>query len=308
MKNTVDYYYNIRIDNLIKGNKDYYFFIDNNEYHLIKYNRPIEDAFPIYKLNIEMIKRNALVHEIILNKDKQVITKINNEPYVLLKLCKHNNNEVKLPDINYIQNATYNIEFDKTLLRDEWVKLWSEKIDYYEYQINQLGKEYPILCDSLSYFIGLGENAISYLVNNVRDVNDILVVSHKRINPKYGNFEFYNPLNFIIDNRVRDVCEYIKASYFTDNFNSYELKLFLNYNNFSKNEYIYLFSRLLFPTYYFDKYDEIINNSNVSEEVVIPILNKIDDYEKFLLSVYRYIIYVKKVQIEPIDWILKIDY
>lgn len=306
MKNTVDYYYNIRIDNLIKGNVDYYFFMKNSEYHLVRYNRPIEDIEPIYKLNVEMLKRHASVHEIILNKDKQAITMINNEPYILIKLCKYRNDKVSLSDISYMQNITYNIQFDKALLRDEWIRLWSEKIDYYEYQINQLGKEYPILCDSLSYFIGLGENAISYLVNNVRDSNDILVTSHKRIDIKKGNFEFYNPLNFIIDNRVRDICEYIKESYFAGNFNSYELKVFLNNSNFSKKEYIYLFSRLLFPTYYFDKYDEIINKKT-NEDLIIPILNKIGDYEKFLLSIYRYIVYEKKVQIEPIEWILKIE-
>ena len=52
MKNTINYYYNIRIDDLIKSNVDYYFYLNNNEYHLIKYNRPIEDIESLYKLNI----------------------------------------------------------------------------------------------------------------------------------------------------------------------------------------------------------------------------------------------------------------
>ena len=307
MKNTLDYYYNIRIDNLIKTNKDYYFYINNEEYHLLKYNRPIEDALYIYNLNVEMLKRNAIVHKIILNKDNQVTTIINNEAYILIKLCNYKNDKVNLWNINYLENMTYNIEYNKVLLRDNWIKLWSEKIDYYEYQINQLGKEYPILCDSLSYFIGLGENAISYLVNNIKEEKEILVVSHKRIKINNGSFEFYNPLNFIIDNRVRDVGEYIKESFFLDNLNINELKLYLNNSNYNREEYIYLFSRLLFPTYYFDKYDEIINN-NVDEDIIIPILNKINDYERFLISIYKYIIYEKKVQIEPLEWLLKIDY
>lgn len=307
MKNTIDYYYNIRIDNLIKSNNDYYFFINKEEYHLIKYNRPAEDAVSIYKLNLEMLKRNMLVHRIIPNKDNQIITVINNIPYILIKLCAYKNQIVNLTDINYIQNMTYNIEFDKSLLRDNWIKLWSEKIDYYEYQINQLGKEYPILCDSLSYFIGIGENAISYLVNNINNERQLLVVSHKRIRINEGSFEFYNPLNFIIDNRVRDVSEYIKEAFFKDNFISNELKMYLNNNNFSKNEYVYLFSRLLFPTYYFDMYDAIIN-TKVNEDIITTILNKIQDYEKFLVSIYKYIVYEKKVQIEPVEWLLKNNY
>lgn len=307
LKNTLDYYYNIRIDNLIKTNKDYYFYINGEEYHLLKYNRPIEDALYIYNLNIEMLKRNTIVHKIILNKDNQVTTIINNEVYILIELCNYKNDKVNLWNINYLENMTYNIDYNKLLLRDNWIKLWSEKIDYYEYQINQLGKEYPILCDSLSYFIGLGENAISYLVNNIKEEKEILVVSHKRIKINNGSFEFYNPLNFVIDNRVRDVGEYIKESFFLDNLNINELKLYLNNSNYSREEYIYLFSRLLFPTYYFDKYDEIINN-NMNEDIIIPIINKINDYERFLISMYKYIIYEKKVQIEPLEWLLKIDY
>ena len=240
MNNTINYYYNIRIDDLIKSNVDYYFYLNNNEYHLIKYNRPIEDIESLYKLNIQMINRRCMVHKIIINKDKSIITMINNEPYILLKICSKNK-YINLSDINYIQQMTYNIEYDKSLLRSDWVNLWCEKIDYYEYQINQLGKEYPILCDSLSYFIGLGENAISYLVNNIKENKKTLTVSHKRIND--NSFDFYNPLNFIIDDRVRDVSEYIKKSFFNNTFNINELKSYLNYNNFNNEEYICFFSR-----------------------------------------------------------------
>ena len=251
-----------------------------------------------------MLKRNILVHKIILNKDNKIITIINNVPYILLKLVKINNKYVYLNEINYLQNTTYNINYDKVLLRDDWIKLWSEKIDYYEYQINQLGKDYPILCDSLSYYIGLGENAISYLVNNIKDNNKILVVSHKRINIGDGSFEFYNPINFIIDSRVRDLSEYIKNSFFNNYFNFNEIELFLNNNNLSKEEYIYLLSRLLFPTYYFDIYDEIINTKS-DESRIIKILKKTNQYERFVVDFYKYILYKKKIKIEPIEWLLK---
>ena len=304
MKNTINYYYNIRIENLVKTKEDYYFFLNNQEYHFIKYNRPIEDIEALYKLNQEMLNKRILVHQIILNKDSTPITIDNNIPYILIKLCNYKNNQVYLKDINYMQYLTYNINFDKLLYRNDWIKLWCEKIDYYEYQINQLGKEYPILCNSLSYYIGLGENAISYLVNNIKDNNNMLVVSHKRIRINEGSFEFFNPINFIVDNRVRDVSEYIKNTFFNNRFSSNELKMYLDYNKFNKNEYIYLFSRLLFPTYYFDIYDEIINDKK-DEELIIPIVQKVNEYEEFLVSLYKYILYEKKVQIEPIEWLLK---
>lgn len=302
MKNTLDYYYNIRIEKLIKSDKDYYFLLNDVEYHLIKYNRPIEDITLLYKLNQEMIKKGCHVYQIILNKDKKMITIINDIPYVLLRVFKHNG-KIRLIDINYMQISTYNIDIDSNLNRNNWIKLWCEKIDYYEYQINQLGKDYPILCDSLSYYIGLGENAISYLVNNVKSDKKINVVSHKRIKLE-DNFDFFNPLNFIIDNRVRDVAEYIKDSFFKKQFDFLELKQYLNFCGFNSEEYTYLFSRLLFPTYYFDIYDKIINKKE-NEEKIISIIDKNYVYEEFLYTLYKYIVYEKKVQLEPIEWLIK---
>lgn len=304
MKNTINYYYNIIVEDFVKSESDYYFYLNNEEYHLIVFDRPFDDIEPIYKLNLEMVKRKCIVHEIIINKDNQVITMINNIPYALIKLCKYRNDRVFLNDINYMQTMTQGINYDKSLLRIDWVKLWSDKIDYYEYQISQLGMKYPILCDSLSYFIGLGENAISYIINNQIDDNNFPVVTHKRINIMKGSFDFYNPINFVIDSRIRDISEYIKNCFFNEKLDFYEIKSSFNTMNFSKNEYMLLFSRLLFPTYYFDMYDEIINN-NLDEEKIINIVNRTYEYEEFLCNMYKYIVYTKKVNLEPIEWLLK---
>lgn len=304
MKNTINYYYNIIIEDFIKSDKDYYFYLNNEEYHLIVFNRPFNDIEPIYNLNMEMKKRGCLVHEIIINKDKQAVTMVNNIPYILIKLCRYKNDRVFLNDINYIESMTRSINYDKSLLRIDWIKLWSDKIDYYEYQISQLGKKYPLLCDSLSYFIGLGENAISYIVNNQTTDNNYPVVTHKRISIEDGSFEFYNPLNFVIDSRVRDISEYIKNCFFKNKLDFYEIKSYFNISNFSNNEYMLLFSRLLFPTFYFDMYDEIINN-NLSEDKISNVIKRSYEYEEFLCIIYKYIVYDRKVPLEPIDWLLK---
>lgn len=305
MKNAINYYYNMYINDLVKSNDNYRFYFDNNEYHFIIFNRPYEDIKPIYNLNVEMLKRGILVHEIILNKQNQIITMINNKPYILLKLSDCKNNKVTLNDIRYIQNNTYNINYGKELIRFNWIQMWSDKIDYYEYQISQLGKKYPILCDSLSYYIGLGENAISYLSNNMRknSINSIISVSHKRVIIDNGSYDFYNPINYVIDSRIRDLCEYIKNAFFNDELNIIEIKSFIDVSNFTKYEYILLFSRLLFPTYYFDIYDEIINN-NLDEKIILKIIDKNKEYEKFLNDIYFYIVKEKNIFIEPVEWLL----
>lgn len=303
MKNTINFYYNIFLDEFVKKDNCYYFYYGGDEYYFVPLNRPTDDIFGIYKLNLEMKKRKCLVHELILNKDKSIITVVSGISYVLIRLCKYKNDKVFLNDINYIQNMTVNIEFDKSLVRDDWIKLWSEKIDYYEYQISQVGKKYPLLCDSLSYFIGMGENAISYLVNNLDSKTNVnLVVSHKRIYQERGSLNFYDPLNFVVDNRVRDVAEFIKETFYNKTLNLYDLKSYFNMANLNKNEYILLLGRLLFPTYYFDIYDDIINNGK-SEELVINIIDRTDEYESLLNTIYKFILYEKKVRLEPIEWL-----
>ena len=65
-----------------------------------------------------------------------------------------------------------------------------------------------------------------------------------------------------------------------------------------------LYARLLYPSYYFDIYEEIMNNGE-DEEALIPIINKINDYELFLKEAYYEI--SKYTNLERIDWILKED-
>ena len=302
MKNNINYYYGILTDDVIKNNDEYYFYYNNHEYHLITYNRPYEEIKALYELNIEMLKRNILVHKFIRNINNSIITYINNQAYVLIELYIYKNNKVFLNDIKYYQNFNQNIFYNKELLRNDWINLWSNKIDYYEYQISELGNKYKILNESIYYYIGLGENAISYLKNNYNYEKNNYVVSHRRINVKKGSIEFYNPINFIIDNKVRDISEYIKESFFNDKLDIHEIKLYLNNINLSKNDYILLFSRLLFPSYYFDVYDEIINN-NLNEEKIINIIEKNSIYEEFLRNIYIFIRKEKNILIEPIDWL-----
>lgn len=302
MKNNINYYYGILTDDVIKNNDEYYFYYNNHEYHLITYNRPYEEIKALYELNIEMLKRNILVHKFIKNINNNIITYINNQAYVLIELCNYKNNKVFLNDIKYYQNFTQNIDYNKELLRNDWINLWCNKIDYYEYQISELGNKYKILNESIYYYIGLGENAISYLKNNYNYDKENYIVSHRRININDGSKEFYNPINFIIDNKVRDIAEYIKDSFFNNKLDIHEIKLYLNNINLNKNDYVLLFSRLLFPSYYFDIYDEIINN-NLSEEKIISIIEKNSIYEEFLRNIYIYIRKEKNVLIEPIDWL-----
>jgi hypothetical protein len=62
-----------------------------------------------------------------------------------------------------------------------------------------------------------------------------------------------------------------------------------------------LFARLLFPTYYFDIYEDVMNKSR-NEDDLIKIIEKVEEYEKFLKKTYFEI--SKYAQLQKINWLI----
>ncbi len=302
MKNIINYYYNINILNLYEVNNKYYFNYKNNDYIFMTFDRLIEDAPVVYNIYLEMKKRRVITNEIILNKDNQILTITNGIPYILIK-DNLRNKSININDIFYFQNNTYNIFNDRRIKRINYIEMWESKIDYYEEQNKSLKKQYKIIDDSIDFYIGLGENAISYLINNkAKQVSTF--VSHRRIDINKGSFDYYNPVNYIIDSRVRDFSEYIKNAFFNDKINFDLVRIYLDYMNFNKDEYILFIGRLLFPTYYFDYYDLVVNKK-IDESSLLNIIDKTNDYLTLVKKIFIYIIYQKKTNIPYIEWLIK---
>lgn len=303
MKNNIMYYYNIRIDNITQNNNNYYFTINNDNYCFTIYTRDIKESNEIYKLNKYMLSSNILVHEIIPNKDNYVVTIINNIPYILYKIYINKNKKLTINELTYLSNYTYQV--DKILTRNNWNILWSNKIDYFEYQINQMGKKYPILVDTFAYFTGLAENAISYVkyttLETQIETSDNPVISHRKINNTTQSL--YNPLNIILDHKSRDIAEYIKLSFLNKNTNIYqELDSYFSNNYYSEYGLRLLYARIIYPSFYFDMYEQIIQGLR-KESDLLNIVTLLDDYELYLKEMYYYL--KKYHNIPEIDWITK---
>ena len=303
MKNNIMYYYNLRIDNITQNNNNYYFTINNDNYCFTIYTRDIKESNEIYKLNKYMLSSNILVHEIIPNKDNYVVTIINNIPYILYKIYINKNKKLTINELTYLSNYTYQV--DKILTRNNWNILWSNKIDYFEYQINQMGKKYPILVDTFAYFTGLAENAISYVkyttLETQIETSDNPVISHRKINNTTQSL--YNPLNIILDHKSRDIAEYIKLSFLNKNTNIYqELDSYFSSNYYSEYGLRLLYARIIYPSFYFDMYEQIIQGLR-KESDLLNIVSLLDDYELYLKEMYYYL--KKYHNIPEIDWITK---
>ena len=287
MKNIINYFYNLNITELT--NKDnIYSFYDNDElYHFYIYNNNIKNL-DLTKDIDDSLKKDTLIHEIIINKDNSIITYYNNIPYILCKINININKPITLGEINYLASKV--ISTNSKITYHSWQDLWSIKMDYLEKVINENGKKYPIIVDSFNYFVGMAENAISYYNNlsNKEVDNNSLVISHRIININDTVYAIYDPVNIIIDHKARDIAEYIKYSFFSDNTNIFkELNVYFKYNYYTKDDVVMLLARVLYPSFYFNMYEDIMINSK-EEKIITNITSKLDKYELYLAKVFKY--------------------
>ncbi len=300
MKNVLQYYYGLTPINLRQKNKNYFFEISKIKYVFLQCNRNIKEITDIYNLSNSLNRRSIPSHQIILNSNKEIVTYINNVPYILMRIFIKEDELLILNDIiHFEKNAIVSKDY-LSLNRNDWYQLWINKIDYFEYQVKQLSKKYPVIQESFAYFVGLAENAISlYRMIHIND-NNQFVISHKRVNSKDTLFDFYNPLNYIIDNKVRDASEYFKSLFLSDQEIFNEIIYYFKYSSINDYEARMFFIRMMFPTFYFDVYEDVITGTYKEKELQkIVILS--EKYNLLLRQLYQYLKY--KIGMPEIEWL-----
>ena len=306
MKETIMYYYNIDVDVLEENDGKYHFKYQNRDYFFVFYNRNLEELDDIITCVFNMKEKGILVNDIIMNINGSFLTSINGFNYILMSVVNPKE-EFDIFDIVNIASKLHLNNKTSKLYRNNWGTLWMQKIDYFEYQIRELALNKPVVKDSFSYYIGLAENAISY-VNNINarfpNVSSAVVLAHRRVFYPNYKLNFFNPLSFIFDLEVRDVAEYLKAMFFAID-TEYEvledLKSYLSIRSLSVYDASMLYARLLYPSYYFDIYEEVMNKER-DEEDLVRVIKKADLYEDFLKKAYLEI--TKYAMIEKIDWLI----
>lgn len=286
MKNIIEYYYNIKIDKLYNKEDYFYFTIYDTNYILKPYTTVLDRSNDLYRLN-NILSNSMIIDNIILNINNMPITSINGNDYILIRKSKELH--ITLMNISNLanQNTSY-INGFKTLERNNWEVLWGNMIDYYEMQIKENEKKYPLIRESFDYYVGLTENAISYIVNTKnsipKDMSDNKVISHNTLEKS-----LVDPENIILDHKARDVAEYIKKAFYDNNQNIYsELDEYFKHNYYSQYGIQILFGRVLYPSYYFSIYDKVISN-RVKEEELNKIISKNKKYELYIYNIYSYL-------------------
>lgn len=296
MNNFIEYFYGIKVNKVIYGNK-YYSFIHNLYVYRLYILDDNINIKSLYEINKKLIS-NTLISEIILNLNGNIVSTYNKTNYILLKLFVNIDKSISLNEISSLANSLIVTKEDVS-----WGILWSNKIDYIENLINENGKKYPLIVDSFNYFVGMAENAISYYNSINIENNYNFVISHKKIRFNDTVEILYNPLNIIFDYKVRDIAEYIKNSFFNNNYKIFdELKFYLRENFLSLTDIKLLISRLLYPSFYFDMYEDILID-NKEEKIILEIICKLDEYEEYLSKVIEF--FKGIYDIDEIEWLKK---
>ena len=293
MKNVIYTYYNILLDEINKDSNNYFFYFNNDLYIFYLVLNDINVVELIYNF----IKENNIESfEIVLNKDGKLFCDVDNKKYSLLKIKGILKYEIKFEEFKFypIDKEPYN-----------WGELWSERLDYYEIQLRELGYNYQTVLNSFGMFSGLAENAILYFNMSKRMFNDNEVVGivHNRMNYPCYLIDYNNPLNLVIDYNIRDIAEYIKAYLLSNEYELNNVLLLLERLNVNNLMFNLLYSRLMYPTFYFDIFDKIILEDGKDNDIV-DILNMVDKYLDMLNKVY--LKFKDRYNMLNVEWLNKI--
>ena len=257
MKNALNYYYNINVETIRNVYNNFLFKSSGIKYMLKRVENLSFSQADFLNTNMVIRTQIPWLSEIVTNNVGGIITNINDSNYILFKLQINDNFLITDLDIlKFNKPLNVNEYLVKQLDTSKWDDMWLNKIDYFEMYINENYSEHLDYLYVYNYYLGLAELAVSLFrdANRMWKGKDVLVVSHKRIKCKDTNIEFLDPTNIIMDNRVRDIAEYYKDQIIENRFEYQRFCSVITSMNLTKKEAQLLIARLLFPTYFFDKF------------------------------------------------------
>ncbi len=284
MESKIKYYYNLLVEKIVKKENFSLFVADNNLY-ILKKETNISPIFFIKNDFINVIK----------NKDGQYITNIENIEYVVLKVEK---NQYNIYD-------RFVIEHSDTESSISTSSLWIEKNKYLEQQILNFSMNKDELIQSFDYYMGLAENAIAIMkkIENKSEAKKEYVC-HRRIYYPNNTINYYDPTNYVIDYKSRDIAEYIKSWFFKEeNVKISEIESFIKKYKLNNLDLLILYARLIYPTYYFDVFEDLILSKDNAEakQKLLNIINKTKKYQQTITDIFE--IYVQDSTLPYIKWI-----
>lgn len=266
MKSMLMYFYNLKNPFITKTADGIYVKENKKLFIFKKTENNNEEIF-------NFINKDKTFYKVVKNKNKNYITTYKDDSYVLFEVC----NSIALTAEEIFSSGVQVTEE----LDNDWADKWIIKLEQIDRATMSVKNEF--IYGSRDYYIGMGENAINFLIYNKDKVsNSKKYICRKRIDKKIIRF----PTNAIVDNKERNLGETIKYLFFQEDKTVEEIISFAKKNILKTHNKYLIFSRLLFPTYFFDVIDEFFKDNESVEEKIKKILNKSDDYELLLSNMF----------------------
>lgn len=272
MENIINFYYGLTVIDCKKY--DYYYLIRTDDGSYL-FNEIIDEDELRNNINF-LNNTDVLYHLLVLTKDSNLFVEYDNKKYGLFKVRESNSYDI-FSFSKYIYNGKCN-----------WGMLWSNRVDYYLEQMNEV-VDIDEIKYAMDYYIGLAEIAISFFNNldSYFNSNDyVFCLSHHIINCPLDGYSFFSPVNMCFDLCIRDIAEYIKFSFFEDCLTVGEILSLVDRIDFNDCLANYFLVRLIYPSYIFRVYDNYIENKIIDNKFYIY-MNKSMEYENLLSIIYN---------------------
>ncbi|WP_141433872.1 spore coat putative kinase YutH [Bacillus sp. 03113] len=208
----------------------------------------------------------------------------------------------------------------------QWKQLWEKRLDQMEKVWSTMIYQQPenefdrMFIESFSYYLGLAENSIQYLIDTEIDDDplpmDSGTICHNRFSSSaWGeSFIIKNPFDWVFDHSSRDLAEWIRDRYF-QNMQTYHrdmAKLLTDYQTItplSSFSWRLLYARMVFPLHYFENIENYYSTSseqqkNYLEDKLEKYLHQSSEYERFLRDFFQHAeVPIRKMKIPELEWL-----
>ncbi len=179
---------------------------------------------------------------------------------------------------------------------------WIEKVEFvqkrFAYEVDCHQNHYAFKMTLIEYHIGMAKTAIGILNDLIYDYPGgvaLNMVCHRRIH----TLDFKNcmyPMNFIMDNRARDLSELFLHGLIDEN----EVMHCFEQQGYTPAEMLYFFCRLLYPVWFFDLIEEayFLNKESLLDDAYFC-----EQMDKHLVAIKKiYMLLTRKIHLKPLNW------
>lgn len=254
MKEYIRYYYDIDTKEIKAIKKGLYLLkSDDNVLVFKKIYKTEEYVGMIDELcNNHNLKRNYIMR----NKFGKLVSDYIGESFVLVKM------------MFLREELSYDLIIIRVAGSHNVTKIWENKILLIEKKLHEMQSFGSEIRGIILYYLGLAEIAVSLMRKYEYNKAELYLQNERIFHPNLA-LSYLDQSMFILDYKSRNAAEYIKSKVLVDGITEAEIERIIENNNYNEYELIYLFCRIMYPTYFFDVIEKEGDEDSMFEKIKI---------------------------------------